>query len=261
MSGTNCEEAALRSRSEGQRGRSLVLELVGPAGAGKTTLSRTLCQRDPRMVAGLRVGKARQARLTLQHSAALLPTFLRRHRSDRWFNRAELRAMAYLAGWPEVLGRDAPEPRVTLLDHGPVFRLAVLREFGPALTRSGAFERHWSLELERWGALLDRVVWLDASDDVLMERIRQREQDHGVKEGSDEAVRAFLGRYRTRLEDVLGRLSKAGGPTALRFDTARQSSEQIAASVLSVLPGCPASGSGSRPSPGRGGRAEPRARA
>jgi adenylate kinase family enzyme len=220
-----------------RRQRPLVLELVGPAGAGKTTLRSALCRRDPRIVAGVRVGRLRQARLMLRDGAALLPTFVRRHRADRWFNRAEIRAMSYLGGWLELLEGEAPgTERVTVLDHGPVFRLAALQEFGPAITRSAAFERWSARMLESWRWTLDRVVWLDATDDVLIGRIRGRAQKHGVKDRPDAEMREFLTRYRRRLESVLESLSQGSGPLTLRFDTARQSAPEIAAAVLATLP-------------------------
>src|ERR1051325_4348174 len=53
--------------------RSLVFELVGPAGAGKTSLLKILGQRDKGIRAGLRIPVSRY----LAAAVLLLPTFLR----------------------------------------------------------------------------------------------------------------------------------------------------------------------------------------
>jgi hypothetical protein len=150
----------------------------------------------------------------LRDSAMMFPAFLTQYRSDRWFSREELRAIAYLGAWAELLDESrSPESSVTILDHGPVFRLATLREFGPAVAQSAAFERWWRQASQRWRRILDAVVWLDAPDDLLVQRIRFREKDHIVKKCEDAEARRFLGRYRTGLESVLqglmqGRLAR-----------------------------------------------------
>jgi shikimate kinase len=217
------------------RERSLVVELVGPAGAGKTTLLHALRQRDPRIRGGLRVGRLRQARELVKVGAMLFPTLVHRDRSNRWFSREELRSIAYLGGWHELLvSRDLGAPALTVLDLGPVFRLATLREFGPTIGTGSAFEIWWSRTLERWRTTLDRVVWLDAPDPMLLARIRGRESRHVVKERPEAEAREFLRRYRAALQGVLGKLSVAGGPETLRFDSSRHSPGEIAAEVLAA---------------------------
>lgn len=211
-----------------------MVELLGPAGAGKTTLLQTLRQRDPRAVTELRTPEiARIANLSRDVAPMLVP-FLLRHRHDRWFSRLEMRSMAYLGAWRAAvlgLGRRTPPPLV-LLDHGPIFRLALLREFGPALAGDPAFARWWERSLEAWARLLDVVVLLDAPDDVLQRRIDERARGHAVKGRPRDEVVEFVGRYRRAFADILGRCA---GPVVLRFDTQSESARRIADAVLSAL--------------------------
>lgn len=186
-----------------------IVELAGPAGAGKTTLAAAVGQVDPELAMGIPLGPVERR---LAHAAAtlrVLPACLRNPGERRWFTADEIRAMGYLDAWHRHAVRTAGEGPVVVLDHGPVFRLAQLAEFGPPATDAPAFRRWWEESVRRWARLLDAVVVLDAPDDVLTYRIRSREQQHAVKTAEDSAVRVFLGRYRSAFERVLSRLTAA----------------------------------------------------
>ena len=51
----------------------------------------------------------------------------------------------------------------------------------PATAARRAAARWWQQTLTAWGSLLDVVVWLDASDAVLLERIDARDKEHRLK--------------------------------------------------------------------------------
>ena len=140
--------------------------------------------------------------------------------------------MTYCRAWPRRLARPDTPRLVTVLDHGPVFRLARLRAFGPPVTREAAFCRWWERSIALWGGLLDAVIVLDAPDDVLVERIRTREERHRMKEQSSERTVRFLKRYRDTYREILEKLE---GPRVLRVDTSRESPEEIAARACDEL--------------------------
>ncbi len=92
-------------------------------------------------------------------------------------------------------------------------------------------------DAEAWGGLLDTVVWLDASDDVLLERINARAKDHRLKGDATREAYAVLERSRADYEAVLARMTAAGtGPTVVRFDTTARSPQEIAEDVLAMIP-------------------------
>ena len=122
-----------------------------------------------------------------------------------------------------------------LLDHGPVFKLATLREFGPEKLSANGFETWWNNIFKQWASTLDMVVWLDAPDSVLEKRINSREQRHLVKGKTGSEVVHFLGRYRSSYEKILDQLKTHDGPRLLQFDTSRTSLEQVAEEILSVI--------------------------
>jgi len=213
----------------------LIVELVGLAGAGKTTLARALSQRDEKILvaADLELRKMRHIPIFVSNVPFLLPVFLRRCRSSRWFTWDEIKAMVYLKAWPRVVRQQASnQGTVILLDHGPVFKLATLNAFGPERLKSQGFEQWWHSMFKQWAFTLDLVIWLDASDTNLEERINTRSQRHAVKGKSEQEASKFLARYRTSYEQILAKLAAYGGPTLLQFDTSQASIEQILAEVL-----------------------------
>ncbi len=170
----------------------------------------------------------------------LAPVFLRRCRSSRWFTWDEIKAMVYLKGWPRVLRRQASNNgTLILLDHGPIFKLATLNAFGPERLKSQGFEQWWHSMFEQWAFTLDMVIWLNAPDQILVERINARHQRHAVKGKSEREAYEFLMRYQTSYEQTLAKLTAYGRPTLLQFDTSRTSIEQIVDEVLATCQSSP----------------------
>lgn len=232
---TDFKSEALSINAISER-RPLVVELVGPPGAGKTTLLRVLCQRNKKILPGIRLRKTTYIPLFISKIFYWLPIFLCRYSHSRWFTRGELRSLAYLSGWLQVLGhRTASYDTVTVLDHGPIFRLALLREFGPEMTKSRLYDEWWNRMLALWANTLSLVIWLDASDSVLLKRIHNRNQAHRVKGKSEHEVYEFLARYRSTYRDIIGKLTGHHGPALLGFDTEKQTLEQIAGEVLAAI--------------------------
>jgi shikimate kinase len=213
------------------------VELVGPAGAGKTTLARTLSQHSNKIVVAPDISLRRVNHLpTFVYSAfLLLPIFLQRCRCGRWFTWDEVKAMAYLKGWPHLFQHQAAKSEaIILLDHGPIFKLATLQAFGPDRLRKPAADKWWSAMYKQWASQLDMVIWLDASDLILEQRINGRDQRHAVKGKPQQEALRFLARYRTAYQQILARLTADGGPILHEFDTGQTSIEQIAEEILAV---------------------------
>jgi cytidylate kinase len=84
--------------------------------------------------------------------------------------------------------------------------------------------------------LLDAVVWLEAPDEVLLDRINAREKHHRMKGGVDSMAREALARSRATYELALRRLEASDrSPTILRFDTSRQATDEIVEAILGVI--------------------------
>ena len=216
----------------------LIIELVGPAGAGKTTLSRVLTHRNPMIQIGsdIVLRKTKYIPVILRNTLSLLPIFLHQIRHSRRFTWDEIKYLIYLEGWSEVLRQEAADDvTAILLDHGPVFKLATLNEFGPETLKTDQFGTWWDRMFRQWDSTLDMVIWLDAPDTILEQRINSRDQRHLVKGKSESEVNHFLARYRTSYEEILAKLKTDGGPRLLQFDTSHTSIEQVADEILSAI--------------------------
>lgn len=215
----------------------LIVEIVGLAGAGKTTLERALSQRDRRIlvVGDLALRKREHIPIFVRSAPYLLSVFLRRWRSSRWFTWGEIKAMVYLKAWPRVVRQQASnDGRLILLEHGPVFKLATLNAFGPERLQSHDFEQWWHSMFEQWASTLDIVIWLYAPDKILVERINARHKRHAVKGKSVREAYEYLMRYQASYEQILAELTAYGKPTLLAFDTSQASIEQIVDDVLAT---------------------------
>ena len=122
--------------------------------------------------------------------------------------------------------------RALLMDEGNVFALAKLRAFGCDVVKNegGSMQNL----VNKVVPTLDAVIWLDAPDRVLAQRIRERNKEHRMKDKSDAEIKEHLSLYRSSFEGVVDDLRKRNGSSlqVFRFSTDQQPLEQIAESVL-----------------------------
>jgi shikimate kinase len=218
-----------------QGGRTVV-ELVGLAGAGKSTLARELAG-DPDVQLGLPLTRARSAMAQATAIAPFALPYLRETRGSAWFTRDEVRGLGYLRAWQKALTHPRAAPPYVVLDHGPLFRLAQLDAVGPPVTSTAAFRRWWDATLDQWVGLLDVVVWLDAPEELLVRRIRSRDQRHVLRDADDDAARLFLGRYRASYERVLDRVHQRSPGAVLSLRTDVETPAALAQQVTQRISG------------------------
>lgn len=225
---------------EAQPEKARVVEIVGPAGAGKTTLYKAL----NRYAGSIRlenfpdVHKVADAPFFISNGLQLLPGLLHIHRSDsRQLTRREFAWMMILHGWPALLNMPLRGGnKIIILDQGPVYLLAEMRLFGPEYLKRKTAEDLWQGLYQRWSSTLHTIVYLDAADDILLARIRNRQQEHMVKSQPAAIVYQFLNRYRIEYEFILSTLKhQKTSLKVLRFDTNRQQPLSIADQFLSEL--------------------------
>ncbi len=217
-----------------------LVEIVGPAGAGKSTLCQALIAASNRIRLSNfpDVRRPSAAPFFLWQGARAVPSLLRRPgSSSRRLTRREFAWLSILHGWPALLQRQwERDHQLTVLDQGPVYLLTELCEFGPQYLRNQPPDRDWQALYANWAALLDAIVWLDAPDRVLARRINGREKAHLVKAKPAKTVFHFLHSFRAGYQCTISRLS-AGNPglQLLQFDTERQTPDQIAGQLVAAF--------------------------
>jgi shikimate kinase len=212
------------------------MEIAGVAGAGKSTLARALVDRYP----DCRVADSLHTRLPahwpyVAHSVqSVLPLIAATARSRPALSWDEIKFAVYVSEWDRYLRREHREGLV-VLDQGPIFALARLLWGQKPVTRSEPFRAWVSTMVLRWSFELDVIVWLDAPDHALHERIGSREQRHEAKGRPTREVLELLGTHRQAYRSVLESIARLGAPPVLRFDTSRMSPPEIADAVDGAL--------------------------
>jgi thymidylate kinase len=213
-------------------GRGFLVEIVGVAGSGKSTMLRAL-----RGALGLHEPPYRLPRWrSLPHVAgaaarSLVPLLAEPHPGWFWF---ELKLLATYEAMVADFAARRPETPV-LLDQGPIYTYVAATRTVLLGDQRSQLRPRLVRTLDRFGGCLDAVVWIDASDDVLVERIRGRDQDHMIKARSEDEILAFLAEYRAAYGALLERFAEVHGVPVLRFDTSAEPPERLATRMRDEL--------------------------
>ncbi len=217
-----------------------IVEVVGPAGAGKTSLCTTLAAASSRVRQAIfpDVRSPKATPFFLWHALRTIPCLLEPPPAgSRRLTGREFAWLSILDGWAGILLDDSKRGHQTsLLDQGPVYLFTELRQIGPEHLGNHLCDRVWQALYDKWASSLDVVVWLDAPDAVLVERIRGREKEHLVKEQPDAMIADFIHRFRIAYKCTLSLLScRNENLRILSFDTSSSTLLEIAHNLSSEL--------------------------
>lgn len=217
-------------------GKLPIIELLGVAGAGKTTLRRMLMEKSNRIKFVVPPAKRHYLLPVVKKTAIWLPNYIAHFRKGRWFGWEELKLIEYVETWIPHLHKQviAAQSRV-LLDPGSVYWLTALRYFGPEFTKGEEFEQWWNKMLLHWADVLEMIVWIDAPEDILYDRVLARNDWHEAKKQThDEALKIFR-LLREGYEETVRAMEIQGGPKIIRFRSDKSPPEEILHGVLSNL--------------------------
>jgi hypothetical protein len=196
--------------------RARLVELVGPAGVGKSTLAAALVS-DQRLFRGCVSLWGLPRRHLITSALEVVPIVATAAVARHPLRRPEIEQMLRVDALRAVIDRTAAvADGVLLADEGPVFALAWFEVF---FARNG--DRGWSTWKQRvlreWATRLALVVYLDAPDDVLAARIRMRAKAHLVKDRSDGEIAAFTAAFRAAFDRILSTLGATAGVPVVRW--------------------------------------------
>jgi len=222
---------AVKAANDSEPTRLSLVELLGPAGAGKSTVFQSLLARDQAILERPTVRKRRYAAIVAVNILRAFATLIRNGVIKPQGGTEQVRMMMYLQALPRILpGLGSAGNTAIVFDQGPLFLLT-----RPSLTDE-RLATWWNGMFDMWTPLLDVVVFLDAPDELLRERINTRQTWHALK-GADgrsalDVLRASRQVYERTIEAVAAR---PAGPAILRFDTSTRSADEIADAIISAI--------------------------
>lgn len=213
--------------------RALV-EITGVAGTGKSTVTSLLVGDSLKRAPFISARDPGQVSLFLMALPRIAPLVVRGMTRSPRMTWADFKLMVYVTSWDRYL-RNRPAPHGLVFDQGPLYALVRLRAKGLGVASSPAFGEWWSGMLAKWLEKISLVIWLDAADDTLMERISRRDQGHLLKDAAADAGSAFLARYRSLFDEIASAIEANGGPEVVRIDTTALRVEEVAKAVAEAV--------------------------
>jgi adenylate kinase family enzyme len=220
---------------EGRALRPLVVEIVGPWGVGKGTLLHALGAADPAFHLDVDIWHLPRTMLA-RSAAASVGTAATLFRAAGRVLPAEMKQVVKIDALHEQVATTRPGGcRALIIDEGPVFGMSTLLRIGHDAVATGGLSAWWARSLRAWADAIDVVVRLDAPNEVLAHRIRERRRHHPLQSRSDAEIHHQLDRYRVTCTRVLDDLGLYGGPSVMEFRTDQLPAARIAERVRQVL--------------------------
>jgi deoxyadenosine/deoxycytidine kinase len=214
----------------------MIIEMVGICGAGKSTLHRYLYEQDKRYVKLPPPKKSVYLPFLFKMIFYWAPLYFMRYRDSRFFGVEEIRSMAYLECWLPYLKSEAIKQNIiAILDPGSVYWLSNLRDFDAEITRGPQFQEWWEAMHQRWTNALDAIIWLDAPDEMLYNRVVQRDEWHEVQKQSQDVAISSFARYRDWYGKIIKAVASQRKIKIYTYRTDQISTEQIGEQVLAGL--------------------------
>lgn len=214
--------------------RTYIIEIIGPPGSGKSTIAATLETASDSVRRISRYRALRNAPAYVSAALKLLPVMVARPRSRSERARKQLNWMIRLSASPRLM-RDSSAPTV-VFDQGPTYTM--VRLLDAAGTRHGwrsRYERWWRRRVQDWATMVDLLVFVDATDATLVDRIRSRPKEHAAKALEFvEAVDAIR-QARQAYESIVREICAAHPAPILRADTGNESPQEIASRITRAL--------------------------
>jgi deoxyadenosine/deoxycytidine kinase len=217
--------------------KHIICEIVGVAGAGKTTISHLLNQRNVDIQTVFQFKRIKKIPILLHISPLLIKDFFYRFRKGRMFTWREIKEILHIKMILDYLERQSLDhPKVSLLDHGPLFVLTCLHLFFLKRITTKSLTKLWDDIFNQLSSILDVVIWLDAPDNVLKERIDSRSGWHIVQEKQNQDAYEFLAGFRTSYKYVISHLTASNKDLrVLCFNTHEESLNQVVEKIIDLI--------------------------
>jgi hypothetical protein len=211
-----------------------IIELAGVAGAGKSTLLRAMNQRNGKIKRPPLPSKVFYLPFLRRIFSTWLPLYLKSYRDSRWLTLEEIRNMGYLDTWLSYIRTiNRTRQNIYVLDPGSAYWLSSLQAFGPHITKNPQYQSWWKNKFEQWSSALDAIIWLDAPEDLCLQRVLSRDEWHVIKERPVDSALCELKCYRDYYEQIIPDMASKHPLKVLHFHTDQISTDQMVDQIFS----------------------------
>ncbi len=214
--------------------RPHIIEMVGVAGTGKSTLRKAMMQKNKRIKFFYSPGNISYLPFLIKLAIFWLPLYLAKYRHSRWFTVQEIRNMGYLDTWiSRIRHRNLFKDKIFIIEPGSVYWLATLQGCGSEITKHPRFQRWWKNALLHWASSLDAIIWLEAPEEVCYQRVHTRDQWHQFLRYSTENAMEELRCYQKYYEILIPEMTSKHPIKVFHFRTDQISTDQMVEQIFS----------------------------
>jgi hypothetical protein len=214
--------------------RPHIIEMVGVAATGKSTLRKAMMERDERIKFFDKTGNISYLPFLIKLVGIWFLLYLKEYRHSRWFTVQEIRNMAYLDTWISRIRRKSLfNDAIFIVEPGSVYWLSTLQGNGPEITNHPRFIRWWKDTFRKWATTLDAIIWLDAPEEVCFERVHSRNQWHQFLDYSAESALAQIKYDRESYHKLVPEMASQFAVKVFHFRTDQISTEKMVKQIFS----------------------------
>ncbi len=208
--------------------RAKVVEIIGPAGSGKTSVARKLAGDSNSLMTSVswHDNKSGLFKVVFRRGFQILSMAV---------NKIPVETIKEIIGLEtelDILKKHKKNHvlpcRNVVLEIGPVFKVAKILMEGkvkhPELVKRMC---------NKIADIVDLLVWIDAPNDILQLRINSREKQHMMKDQASDSIYEFLENYRKAFSSVIS--ESGGGFPVVRFDSSKLTVDELSDTIRGFL--------------------------
>ncbi len=210
--------------------RTTIIEICGMPGSGKSTVYHSIKKEPMNVQFGYRISINNDWRTIALEMIKLLPTYIMH--GFRGFYILRIKFLVHLKVLYKIFTSGKHSLDCSLLfDQGPLFHQTFLLAIGSSFLPNKYLKLWVNRSISNWSDIVGGIIWLDAKDVTLVERVKKRNQTHSLKTRTNDEQREFLVGYRSAYRNVISRYEQKGIPV-LRLDTEK---DNVAVTKVKII--------------------------